>query len=160
MRPRAHLLSALALGSGAWLLGAPPMAVLAGAGAAVLPDVDHLLEYAIYIRQTRKKPVAEEFWTGIYFEKKGTLYVVLHAYEYAVLLALIALFTIFTHCYFAPHLALLAIGYSIHLLLDRIGNHCVRSAYFITFRRHVRWRIDLICPVKPDQDKEMKSWKS
>ncbi len=145
MGPIPHLVSAAAAGTVLFAATRDPLAAFAGAAAAVAPDADHFAEYFAYIKGRRKKWDRSEFWSGQYFRTKGTIYILLHGYEYIILLASAAILLCFLYppsvVYVLPFLA----GYTVHLLLDFIGNKCSRFAYFLIYRRHVQWRTDIVC---------------
>lgn len=97
-------------------------------------DIDHAIEYGVYCVRAKVKTTFKEFSSGEYFEKKDTICVIFHAYEY--LAALITRNLVITG---------IAMGYALHLLLDTIGNDCTFIGYCIMYRIKVRFKLEKIC---------------
>lgn len=139
MTPDKHILSGIILGAGAYAI--TKNVALAGTSclSAFMCDIDHALEYGLYCARTKVKPTLKEFSSGEYFEKKDTICVIFHAYEYLAVLIIAALIT--------RNSVIIGItmGYALHLLLDTIGNDCTFIGYCITYRIMVRFKLDKIC---------------
>lgn len=145
MSPSKHLASGLILGGAVYAAAGDPAASALALAASVLCDCDHILEYTAFCVQNKSKWTFAEFSGGTYFRQKGTLYIIFHAYEYLLaLLGIFAALAIFTR---AANIYLLSVilGYSLHMILDTIGNGCSLKGYFITYRRSKRWREAELC---------------
>ncbi len=133
MKPSRHVIASAFAGG---LLAFFTKSVYAGIlclASGVLVDFDHVIEYIIHHRwknlslgniyhvseQTNYRNSAEGF-------KK--LYLLFHSAEIAILLLIAAVYT--------KNIYILAIatGYSLHIILDCIGNPMQNIAYFILWR--------------------------
>ena len=139
MSPDKHITSGIILGAGAYLLTKDITLAEAAALSAFVCDFDHALEYGAYCFEYKKAPTLREFSSGRYFETKGRIVLVFHAYEYLILFTLAALIT---HNSIAKGTAL---GYALHLILDTIGNDCTFVGYWIIYRALVKFKIHRIC---------------
>ena len=142
MGPMKHLASAAAATAISYIFTRDiTFAAVCGA-SCVLPDLDHLLEYVVY---KKGKWNEEEFWSGRYFEEKGTIYVMFHSFELAFLLGLLCVGNILWKHPMLNYAWAITIGYYIHLTLDIIGNDCVKWGYSTIFRWKQQWKLDKIC---------------
>ncbi len=139
MRVAYHLLSAVPLGL-AWALAGHPLAGLAAAGAAVLLDADHVLDYAL----TRGRLASlQTMRTAFETFDIPRNYFFLHSWE-CVLVALVAAWLLRWTLLWA-----LLSGWALHLALDQayntvfLGRYNVRPLfYFLLFR----WRLGFDVP--------------
>ena len=105
--------------------------------AGVLVDLDHLIEYKNYCGDDWNW---EEFSSGSYFNEKKTVKVVFHSWEAAVMMWSIVL----TRDAVRKKSVLygIAVGYTLHLILDQIGNDLCFMGYFELYRWLVGWKQD------------------
>ncbi|MCC6166195.1 MAG: hypothetical protein IT329_03115 [Caldilineaceae bacterium] len=90
----------------------------------VLPDVDHVVDYAYY-----------------YWRREHRLILLLHGYEFAILGASAALLTGDTT------LGIAALSYFIHLLADQTENRTHMLGYLLLFRAWNRFRLETLSTV-------------
>ena len=109
-----------------------PVACMA---AGVLVDMDHLIEYASYCKG---KWDWNEFASGSYFNTKGTVKVIFHSWEAAIILWSMILLN--DRLRKSGELRGIAVGYTLHLFLDQIGNNLNHLGYFVGYRRMVEWQ--------------------
>ena len=139
MSPDKHIISGMILGAGTYLM--TKNITLAGAScvSAFICDIDHVIEYGAYCIRRKMSPTIKEFFSGEYFEKKGTICIIFHAYEYLALLIIVAI------CSCNSVIVGASLGYALHLILDTIGNDCTFTGYCITYRINVGFQLDKIC---------------
>lgn len=137
MGPLQHL--AYSTGVAAVLLATTkrPRVACACIASGVLVDLDHLIEYKNYCRENWDW---NEFSTGIYFNKKGTVKVIFHSWEAAAIMWGITLAK--KGIKKNSLLYGITVGYTLHLILDQIGNNLNLMAYFETYRWFVGWQQD------------------
>lgn len=142
MGPTMHLISAAAASALSYLVTRDLTFSAVCGVSCVLPDMDHLIEYLVY---KKGKWVGKEFWSGSYFAEKGTIYVVFHSFELALLMGILCIGNLFWKQPFFDFTWAITIGYYIHLVLDIIGNDCVRFGYSTIFRWKQHWKLDMVC---------------
>ena len=130
MDTKGHAVLSAALGTVVWGTTQSVPAAIATFSVGVFLDADHIVElYNWYGKNNRKR------W-----------YVILHSWEYFVLMACIYAFG-FTH----PILLGLIVGHGSHLISDSIVNNSVHKlGYFLTFRFANRFDISVLVPTKTD----------
>ena len=130
MDTKGHALVSAALATAVWGTTQSIPAAITTFGVGVFLDGDHVVElYNWYGRNDRKR------W-----------YVLLHSWEYFVLMACVYAFG-FTH----PILLGFIVGHGSHLITDIITNNKVhRLGYFLTFRLANRFAISVLAPTKTD----------
>lgn len=104
--------------------------------AGVLIDLDHLFDF------WKSKPnhpfsIKEFLHPCGYMDKNQKIYVPLHSYE---LLILLWLFWSLNHSHFLLGIAL---GMTLHLILDDIGNKLQTLSYFFSYRVWKKFRVFL-----------------
>ena len=135
MRPIRHLLCGLSLAAGEYMITGDRDSSVACTAGAVLCDTDHIIEYAKYCHKYKVKPDFEEWNSGEYFTKKGTVEVCFHSWEICFLLWILIFILRYRSDSRIFHiLEGLNIGYTAHLLMDQIGNNVGPFAYFLTHR--------------------------
>ena len=137
MRPLQHLVYSTAVASVLFLTTKSPKVAVGCVASGVLVDLDHLIEYKNYCGDCWDW---EEFSTGNYFNKKGTVKVIFHSWEAAC-----ALWGIVLARGGIRKKSLLygiAVGYTLHLILDQIGNNLNEMGYFELYRWLVDWQQD------------------
>ncbi len=112
----------------------------------VLLDLDHFFDYFIH---TGWNTDIKRFFEFSYQLKYTRLYVLLHAYEYMIIVALCLVFS-----HYHPLIIAAGIGYAHHLILDHLFNRVKPLAYFITYRARNRFSMqsffkDGVLPVLP-----------
>lgn len=145
MSPIKHFISGIVLGSIFYVVTRDPNASIVTGVAAVGSDIDHLIEYCIFCANRRKKLSKDEFFKGSYFEEKGTIIVIFHAYEYilALIAALIICLSIGSSV--SIFVCAIMIGYSLHIVLDVIGNDLGIVGYSLIYRIRVRFNECKLC---------------
>lgn len=139
MRPLQHLAYSTAAASVLLLTTKSPKIAMGCVISGVLVDLDHLIEYRNYCGAQWDW---EEFSSGIYFDKKGTVKVIFHSWEAACVLWGVVL-----ACDGIRMKSLLygiAAGYTLHLILDQIGNNLNMMGYFELYRWFVDWRQNML----------------
>lgn len=139
MSPDKHLFSGTVTGT-ALLAATGDKELAAGCFfGTFICDIDHLLEYAKFCIDSKRKPTYHEFISGSYFAEKKKICLIFHGWEYLVLLILISKLSK-NHCATG-----LTLGYAIHLVLDTLGNDCTAKGYSIIYRKKLKWDIRKIC---------------
>lgn len=155
MSPQKHLASALVLGGAIFTCTKDPAAAAAGGIAAVASDTDHVLEYVYDCIKKRRKPSVREFMSGSYFSEKGTIYIVFHGWEYALLLLGAAIFCYIRQCASFPILCSSFFGYVMHLIFDTVVNDCTFRGYWLCYRIKIRFLLDRICSADKRENKQI-----
>jgi hypothetical protein len=106
--------------------------------AGVFTDLDHIIEYGGYCRDFDTKWRWEEFFSGTYFDKKGTVNVYFHSWEFSLALWILVLAT--KQRQKKGKFYGIAVGYTLHLILDEIGNNLNHLGYFELYRWLVNWK--------------------
>ena len=133
MKPSRHIIASLTLGAVLWLFTKSVYAGLLCFASGVLVDVDHIVDYII-----------QHGWRSLTFrnmyeacEQTGRqegdlkfkkLYIILHSAEIVLLFWAIVIYT--KNIYFLA----VTLGYSLHLILDRIANPVYSGTYFRVWR--------------------------
>lgn len=136
MGPTKHLAYSTALGATLLITTKSPKTAMACVFAGTMVDLDHVIEYGSYCKDYAREWDWNLFASGKYFDYKGTVKVIFHSWEFAIILWLYLLSkkrksgTIYG----------IACGYTLHLILDNIGNDVNKKAYFELFRIRNRWR--------------------
>lgn len=138
MGPMKHLISGSVLAGALYVAFKDKKKAAAGLLASVLVDVDHLLEYKDYCTKEQKDWDFKEFSSGRYFDKKKTVKVIFHSWEIAALgwLHFIQLKNRNKDNVFLGIIS----GYTLHLLLDQIGNNLNGKGYFLLYRWRCGWK--------------------
>ena len=137
MRPLQHLAYSTAAASVLLLTTKSPKIAMGCVASGVLVDLDHLIEYGNYCGAQWDW---EEFSSGIYFDKKDTVKVIFHSWEAACVLWSVVLAG--DGIRKKSLLYGIAAGYTLHLILDQIGNNLNKMGYFELYRWFVDWRQD------------------
>lgn len=137
MRPLQHLAYSTAAASVLLFTTKSPKITVGCIASGVLVDLDHLIEYKNYCVDRWDW---EEFSTGSYFDKKGTVKVIFHSWEAACVLWGIVL--VRDGIRKKSLLYGIAAGYTLHLILDQIGNNLNNMGYFELYRWFVDWQQD------------------
>lgn len=133
MKPKIHLIVSFSLGGVIWLFTKSLYATFISILSGTALDIDHIIEYIIHFgwkNLTFKQiflmceNIAER--KGRYFPQK--LYIIFHSGEIAMVIWFAGLST--------KNLFLLifALGYSLHITLDSIGNNMHPCSYSIIWR--------------------------
>ena len=148
MSPKIHIPCGVASGVAAYAVTKFLSFALTCGFANFIFDIDHCLEYARFCLQNKERPTLKRFFSGVYFDEKGTICVIFHGYEYILLLLLVTLALYFTGSSTVLISAGILTGYSEHLILDLIGNDCSIKGYSLLYRIAVRFDIHKICTKK------------
>jgi hypothetical protein len=112
MGPIGHTAISGAVAGGTWAVTGSLAAAGVTLGVGVLLDLDHLYDYyQRYIRGRQNK-----------------IYVLLHAWEYSLVLSILAL------AFYHPWLLAVILGHLAHVVTDHAWNRQAPLAYFITYR--------------------------
>ena len=134
MSPDKHLFSGILLGSFLYsVTGDRNTAIFAAASSSVC-DFDHVLEYGSYCYTNHVRPSLDEFFSGEYFAKKGTIWVIFHGYEYLALMLFIFAMQFKKNRQKAKIVSAMISGYGLHLMMDLAGNDFSICGYSIIYR--------------------------
>lgn len=136
MGPIKHLAYSTALGTTLLITTKSPKTAMACVFAGTMVDLDHVIEYGIYCKDFAQEWDWNLFASGKYFDYKGTVKVIFHSWEFAIVLWLY----LFTKKRKNGILYGIACGYTLHLVLDHIGNDVNNKAYFELFRIKNHWK--------------------
>jgi len=131
MEPETHLFVSAALASAVYFFTTSiPAAVAAFAGGFLL-DLDHFFDFMIF----KKRLVLDSQFFTLYFRKTGYLFILLHSYEMVLALWVLAFLT--------DSILVLgfAVGVTLHMLMDVVGNHLDKRVYSLIFRLANGFRI-------------------
>ena len=148
MRPGAHIISGLVMGSIVLAVTKEADAAVLCAAANVISDTDHILEYGVYCLKHKVKPRIQEFMSGEYFGTKGTIGVIFHGHEYFAALILASIWLWQSGSRGALDCIVFTLGYGIHMLLDLIGNDCGWKGYSVLYRIAVKFEEKKVCSKK------------
>lgn len=137
MRPLQHIVFSTTAASVLLFTTKSPQIALGCVTAGVLVDLDHLIEYKNYCGDEWKW---EEFSTGSYFDAKGTIKVIFHSWE--AVAAMWGIVLTRDGIRRKNFLYGVAVGYTLHLILDQIGNNVNNKGYFELYRWFVDWQQD------------------
>ncbi|MDE6846211.1 MAG: hypothetical protein K2J99_10665 [Lachnospiraceae bacterium] len=149
MRPLRHLAYSTAAASALLVTTKSPKIAMGCVAAGVLVDLDHLIEYKKFCGDDWKW---EEFSTGRYFDAKGTVKVIFHSWEAAAVMWGIVLAQ--DGIRKKNLLYGIAAGYTLHLILDQIGNNMCKMGYFELYRWLVDWKQSRLTADKEKRWKE------
>lgn len=131
MGPMKHIVASTVLATSVYIGTKSLSGALTCVASGVLVDLDHIIEYGKYCFDYKQKWSWKEFFSGTYFDVKETVYVVFHSWEVAVLLAILLIMKKNGDGYM---LFGAFMGYSLHLVLDQIGNNLKKFSYFELYR--------------------------
>lgn len=133
MGPISHIAVSFSMGAVVWFFAKSLYAGLACFISGILSDLDHIIEYIIHrgwknITPRKVYQACEQTTRQEGNDRFPKLYLIFHINEVAILLWIVSLYT--------KNLYLIAIafGYSIHMVMDCIGNPTYLYAYFMTWR--------------------------
>jgi hypothetical protein len=102
----------------------------------VLIDADHVLDYLLFTKG--RSMSLREFISGVYFERSGKIYVVLHGYEYAAaFLALGAIHRSWSWLFWALGLSMM-----FHMIFDVLSYKPKWLTYSIVYRLSHGFNLD------------------
>lgn len=133
MLPSRHIIVSVSLGAIVWLFSKSLFAGLLCLFAGTLIDIDHLVEYIVHYG-LHGFNFKECYWTCVKFiEPEGKvsikkIYLLFHVGELAILLWVVFMLTK------SIYLFSIALGYTVHLIMDASFNLITPSAYFMTCR--------------------------
>jgi hypothetical protein len=113
------------VGAAVWGVTKEPLAVPVAVAGGVLIDIDHLLDQVWYF----------------YLHKRPAALLVLHAWEWLILLAVATVWLSFPWW-----LVAVTAGYAGHMATDQRFNLVYRMGYFITYRAYHRFDVDSLTP--------------
>ena len=143
MSPSKHVISSFVFGFIFWFFTKSIYAGLLCWASGVLIDLDHIVEYIIHFGKgglTYEELYKISEQTG---KREGErifkkLYLVFHVAEIAILFWLIAIYT--KNIYFYA----VALGHTLHLIMDYIANPVYPFSYFMFWRIIHKFEIDKI----------------
>jgi len=121
MQPHKHAMIAAAVGGIGWWQTKAPSALVAALAAGLLPDIDHIVDYAVLHQRGEHR-----------------LILPLHGYEFALIGAVIAWRKA------DQILGVAALSYLLHLLADQTENRTQWWGYSLFFRAWHRFQIEKI----------------
>lgn len=123
-----HFILSIIAGAVSYMIFDNLWAILVALIFGFLIDSDHIIDYLIYKKKVTFS--SREFFTGKFFDYSKKVYVFFHGFEYAIVMALIAIWVIDLRW------ALIAASLSLvlHLIYDTISNRPKWQTYFILFR--------------------------
>jgi hypothetical protein len=127
MLPHKHVIVSVVVGAIGWWVTGEPAAAPAALISGVLPDVDHVIDYAYYYRRGEHR-----------------LILLLHGYEYGLLGFGLAVLT------GNKILGIAVLSYLVHLLADQLENRTHKLGYAFLFRAWHRFRIEAISTIPED----------
>ncbi|OGF30322.1 hypothetical protein A2533_04470 [Candidatus Falkowbacteria bacterium RIFOXYD2_FULL_35_9] len=104
-------------------------------------DLDHLIDYFIYLIHFEKKFSIKMFFSGKYFDQMGKIFVIYHSWEYSLISIIF---------YYATDIPISIIfsvtfSYILHLYLDVIAYKSKFRAYSLLYRLSVKFDKNKIC---------------
>lgn len=138
MRPGMHLLSGTILAALSLVRNQEADTAAGCLIGSVIPDVDHIYEYKKYCDDFSADPKIKEFGSGKYFDKKGTVYVLLHSWEIDIISLGYVILRRPGKC--NNMVKGLVVGYTSHMILDQIGNNLSGWSYFWLYRWWHDWK--------------------
>ncbi len=106
----------------------PLKEILIGYTVTILMDSDHLVDYLLYKKWLYFN--LHEFFSSNYFEVNGTIYVLLHAWEWVAILLGIFVLTKKRHLI----ILFIAVAIAAHMVFDTVSYGFDSKVYFITYR--------------------------
>ena len=136
-----HMPAAVAVGGVFWWLDGNPAHVAIALAFGWLVDADHLCDYLIWLKRSGAKVSARDFVSGRFFKDSRKVYVPFHAWEWVLMLGLLA----GTAGGYAAHLYCAAFALLAHLIQDQLTNSPRTFGYSISYRFYHGNRIDRFC---------------
>ncbi len=141
MLPSRHIIVSLSLGGGVAVFTQSLFAGLLCLFSGVLIDADHIVDYLINcgLKDFNFKNIYRtslEMFSQGEKDRVRKIYLIFHAAEIAILLWISVMFT--KNIY----LLSIALGYTVHLVLDSIARGLKPQAYFISFRMKNDFELD------------------
>lgn len=154
MKPSLHVISSLGLAAwiGYYLQSLP--AFFATTTTGIFIDIDHLIDYVFHwYKKSRailkERPLEKQglrsllslknFMNTFYYNKTRKVIIVLHSFEWTILLGIAYLMTsniILLSCF---------AGHTLHLVFDALFNKPRIQGYFLIYRIKCHFSIKLIC---------------
>ena len=106
-----------------------------------LVDADHLYDYLIWVKRSGAKVSVHDFISGRFFKDSLKVYVPFHAWEWVVVLGMLAC----TAGGYAAHFYCAASALLAHLIQDQLTNSPRALGYSISYRFYHDNRIDRFC---------------
>ena len=135
----AHTIISGVVGTGFWATTRSRMAVFISFFCGILIDVDHIFDYWIVKRRIPRS--YHDLLNYCAKEKEGKLYLVFHSYEIIFLLWIGVVMHPFSFMWWA-----FAVGMTVHVLADNIGNPYRPFALFFIYRLHYGFEKKYIFP--------------
>ena len=105
-----------------------------------LLDIDHIIDYFIYLYRNKKIKISLIFFfSGKYFKENKKIFLFLHSYEIPLFLFIIFFSTKNYEYIFIP------ISYFAHILQDQFTNNIRPYSYFLTYRLLINFDLKKIC---------------
>lgn len=138
-----HVFFALLAGFIVWLIWKKPLvSFIAGILGGVLVDLDHFIDYFLAFGFSFD---LRYFNSGMQFLKSDRILILFHAWEYVLVLAIIAL--LFKNRIARSFFLALSIGLLFHLTADVLIDHMPIKSYSITYRLEKHFQLEpLVTP--------------
>lgn len=135
MKPKVHLISSVLLSLIIYYFFRSIAAGFATFSAGVFIDLDHLVDFWLS-RPLKPWGIKAFLFPQDYMRKNQKVYAPLHSYELILIIW-------FTSWYTDWNLILLgiALGFTLHLILDDIGNELKTLSYFLIYRLYSKFRV-------------------
>ncbi len=125
MRPQYHTLISIIISIPVYFLTNSFTAAFLCILAGIFVDIDHLPDYWLY---RRKMVIDRKFFTQDYHVMFGRIFVILHCFEFVLVMLIIYNMTKYT-----PIIGAI-VGYTAHLITDSLTNGVHPLTYFLTYR--------------------------
>ncbi len=134
MTPPGHIIASGVISVLVWAYFKSFGCAAASFAAGVLIDIDHILDYCVNIGFTLNARSVYDACLDMRLEK---LYILFHSYE------LVALFWLAIYIFSLSALwQAVAIGFTQHIILDRLTNPMKAHGYFLTYRIMNKFKTD------------------
>lgn len=154
MGPAKHLAAGAVAGALMCMATRDPIVGMFLCTVSVVIDMDHAAEYVVYCIRHKKKPEWAEFSKGSYFQKKGTIMVAFHGYEYAAVLLTSLMVCILLQSHAALYIGAVLAGYLLHIILDVLSNDFRFKGYSLIYRASMRFSEEILCAKSRSRYKE------
>ena len=131
-----HLISTIVLTISVYILTHQIKLLILSIVFSFFIDLDHIINYLVYLFRFRKNPSLKEFLSGTYHEKTDIFISPLHAWEILFLvilpinklLALVIIFSVY-----------------VHLIIDYFTNNTKLIGYSFIYRAINKFKLESIC---------------
>lgn len=126
-----HFLFSLVLALSFFTSMSPFLSLLLSFSLGFFIDLDHLLDYGLYLIEKKRKFSFKQFVSGSYFTK-CPFFTPLHSWELCVILFIVYFLTI------NPYVLLAGISLLFHLFIDQLTNNIAPLHGILLYRLYLR----------------------